>query len=291
MAHPSAWAAEGIGAGVRTALLLFRAGDATPKAVPLGLVARLETVERGQIESAGGRPLVQYRGRLMPLVPLDAGWDVSIAPERQPVLVFGEGGRSLGLVVEEILDVVEERLSVEPAGARPGFLGSAVLAGKVTELVDTAWWLRPDGRGLVRRRRRRGRGAGIPAGRGARLLLVEDSSFFRKLVVPALGAAGFVVTAVANAGEALRLREAGAVFDAIVSDIEMPGMDGIAFARAVREDGAWRDLPMVALSGNAAPADVARGRDAGFTDYVAKYDRDALLESLRQCLAPPLAAA
>ncbi|MBX9699351.1 MAG: chemotaxis protein CheA, partial [Acetobacteraceae bacterium] len=101
-----AWAAEGVGAGTRTALLLFRAGDATPKAVPLGLVARIETVERGQIETAGGRPLVQYRGRLMPLVPLDPAWDVSMAPDRQPVLVFGEDGRSLGIVVEEILDVL-----------------------------------------------------------------------------------------------------------------------------------------------------------------------------------------
>jgi two-component system, chemotaxis family, sensor kinase CheA len=75
-----------------------------------------------------------------------------------------------------------------------------------------------------------------------------------------------------------------------VSDIAMPGMDGLAFARAVRAEGPWRDLPLVALSGNAEPADVARGRDAGFTDYVGKLDRAALLEGLQGCLAPPVAA-
>jgi two-component system chemotaxis sensor kinase CheA len=67
-------------------------------------------------------------------------------------------------------------------------------------------------------------------------------------------------------------------------------MDGLAFARAVRAEGAWRDLPMVALTGRVEPIAIARGREAGFTDYVAKYDRDALLGSLTECLATALAA-
>lgn len=265
----------------REALLLFRAGSATPKAVPLGLVARLETVPRDRIESAGGRPLMQYRGRLMPLVPLDASWDPAAAQPQQPVLVFGDGERTMGLVVDEILDVIEEHLTVDPAGARPGFLGSAVLCGKVTEVVDTAWWLRQAGEDWF------GRAVG---GAGRRVLVVEDSAFFRGLVVPALSAAGYAVTAVPTALEALRLRDAGAAFDAIISDIVMPEMDGLALARAVREGGPWQDLPMIALSSRVEPADVERGRAAGFTDYVAKYDRVALLESLQQCLAPPVTA-
>ncbi|WP_149539992.1 hybrid sensor histidine kinase/response regulator [Siccirubricoccus phaeus] len=264
----------------KTAMLLFRAGDTTPKAVPLGLVARLEDVGRDKIELAAGKPLVQYRGQLMPLVPLSGFWDMGAAPERQPVLVFSNGDRAMGLMVEEILDVVDERLVIDAAGERPGYLGSAVICGKVTEVIDTAWWLRQDGgedwfgaQGAVQK------------GRGQRILMVEDSAFFRTLVVPALGAAGYAVTAVSDAQEALRLREAGAEFEAIISDIQMPGMNGNAFARAVREGGAWQDLPMIALTGRAEPADIARGREAGFTDYVAKFDRAALLESLRQCLA------
>jgi two-component system chemotaxis sensor kinase CheA len=281
-----AWMQAGAGAGSRTALLLFRAGDATPKAVPLGLVARIETVERDRIETAGGRPLVQYRGRLMPLLPLDPSWDLSTAPAQQPVLVFGEDDRGLGIVVDEILDVVDEVLSVGPAGARPGFLGSAVLCGKVTEVIDTGWWLSQAGDDWFGAMGSTSR----PAGQSqARILVVEDNAFFRNLVVPALGAAGYAVTAVPSAQAALTLREAGAMFEAIVSDIAMPEMDGLEFVRAVRAEGQWRDLPMLALSGNAAPEDVRRGRDAGFSDYVAKYDRDALLRSLALCLAPPLA--
>jgi two-component system chemotaxis sensor kinase CheA len=276
-----AWAA---GTDARTALLLFRAGESTPKAVPLGLVARLEDVPREQIEIAGGHPVVQYRGRLMPLVPLTGHWEAGLAPPRQPVLVFADGERSMGLMVDEILDVVEERLSIDPAGARPGALGSAVIGGKVTEVIDTSWWLRQAGEDWF------GAAPAAAAGAGARLLLVEDSAFFRGLVVPALGAAGYKVVAVEDAAAALRLRDAGAEFDAVVSDITMPEMDGFALAAALRRDGAWRGLPLIALTGRAGPADIERGRQAGFTDYVAKFDRAALLESLRQCLATAPAA-
>jgi two-component system chemotaxis sensor kinase CheA len=268
----------------KTSLLLFRAGDETPKAVPLGLVARLEDIPHDTIEMSGATPVVQYRGKLMPLVPMSGHWMRGEPGSRQAVLVFNDGDRAMGLMVEEILDVVEERLVVEAAQDRPGFLGSAVIAGKVTGVIDTAYWLRQSGENWFG-----GAGSAAP-GLSRRLLLVEDSGFFRHLVVPALSAAGYEVTAVANATQALRLRDVGAEFDAIISDIEMPEMDGNDFARAVREAGAWKDLPMIALSARAEPRDVARGRDAGFTDYVGKFDRDALIASLRDCLAPPLNA-
>jgi two-component system chemotaxis sensor kinase CheA len=277
-------ARHGLGGPEKTSLLLFRAGDGTPKAVPLGLVSRLEDVERERIESAGGKPLVQYRGRLMPLVPLDPMWCVEMAKERQPVLVFSDGDRAMGVVVDEILDVVEEHLAIDPAGTRPGFLGSMVINQRVTEVIDTSWWLREAGEDWF---------GGSASKRNAlpqRVLVVEDSAFFRNLVVPALTAAGYAVTAVAHAKEALRLRDAGAKFDIIVSDIEMPEIDGLALARALREGGAWAELPLIALTGRSTPRDVEAGRVAGFTDYVGKFDREALLASLQQCLAMTVAA-
>ncbi len=279
--------AEGPAVGMRsaekTALLLFRAGDATPKAVPLGLVARLDDLPVDRVEYSGGVPVVQYRGQLMPLVGMAHG-GLSAEAEargRQTVLVFSERERSLGLMVDAILDVVEERLEVKPGAERPGFLGSAVIAGKVTDVIDTAWWLRQAGGDWFGPEQ-------APAAR--RLLVVEDSAFFRELIVPTLSAAGYAVTAVAHPAEALALRDQGAMFDAVVSDIEMPGMDGFAFAAALREGGAWAGLPLVALSGRTDAEAMARARAAGFTDYVAKLDRAALTESLGACLAAPVAA-
>ena len=275
-------------AGIRsdssTSLLLFRAGDQTPKAVPLGLVARLEDIPVERIEMSGGTPVVQYRGQLMPMVPIAGHWEAP-ASGRQAVLVFTEGERSMGLMVDEILDVVEEPLLIQPGSDRLGYLGSAVIAERVTDVIDTVYWLSHAGGDWFRGDRKSSASNQKP-----RLLLIDDSPFFRHLVVPALSAVGFDVTAVESPAEALRLRDAGVEFEALISDIEMPEMDGLSFARNVRASGGWMRLPLVALSSRAEPEDVARGREAGFTDYVAKYDRDALLSSLRECLSSPIAA-
>ena len=276
--------AVGIRSDSSTSLLLFRAGDQTPKAVPLGLVARLEDIPVERIEMSGGTPVVQYRGQLMPMVPIAGHWEAP-ASGRQAVLVFTEGQRSMGLMVDEILDVVEEPLLIQPGSDRLGYLGSAVIAERVTDVIDTVYWLSHAGGDWFRGDRKSSASNQKP-----RLLLIDDSNFFRHLVVPALSAAGFDVTAVESPAEALRLRDAGVAFEALISDIEMPEMDGLSFARNVRASGGWMRLPLVALSSRAEPEDVARGREAGFTDYVAKYDRDALLSSLRECLSSPIAA-
>ena len=263
--------------GDLTAMLLFRAAPgAAPSAVPLGLVARIENMGADQVEMSSGRAVVQYRGRLMPLIEADPGRLLTQATA--PVLVFADRGRAMGLVVHEIVDVVEEKFVIELSAGRPGLLGSAVIAGRVTEVIDAGHWLLQVGQDWFRHE-------AAQAGR-RRVLVVEDSTFFRQLLVPMLAAAGYDVTAVESAARALALRDApGDSFDAIISDVEMPDMDGLAFARRVREGGAWRTKPLLALSGRFMQADAERGRAAGFTEYLAKLDRDTLLAALARCIA------
>ena len=264
----------------KTSLLLFKAGDDSPKAVPLALVARLEEIDRKEIEYSNGKPVVQYRGKLMPLVPIDPA--LRIGHEgRQPILVFSDKERSMGLLVDEIVDIVEDVLHVELGSDQPGLIGSAVLAGKATDLVDTGFYLMQaydDWFGS------RSDGALDSVARTLRVLLVDDSPFFRNLLTPLLTIAGYEVSAVDSADRALDLHEAGEDFDIIISDIEMPGMNGFEFAAQVRSDSRWRDVPMVALSSHATPEDLDRGREVGFNDYIAKFDRDALLTSLSATL-------
>ena len=122
-----------------TSLLVFRAGSSQPKAVPLGLVTRLEEIATDKIELSNGRYMVQYREQLMPLVQM-AGVNVQTSGA-QPILVFADDGRSMGLVVDEIIDIVEEKLHIEVAGGQDGILGSAVIKGQATEVIDVGHFL------------------------------------------------------------------------------------------------------------------------------------------------------
>ena len=267
-------------------LLMFRAGNKTPKAVPLALVARLEDVETNRIEYSSGSPVIQYRGQLMPLIPHNSEHDFS-AKESHPILVFADGDRSMGLVVDEIVDIVEDSIKVQLAPERDGLVGSAIIAGQATEVIDVGFFLSQAFADWFSAKPRQVATPGVEK----RILLVDDSPFFRNLMRPLLVAAGYSVTTVDSAGEALEICSAGEPFDAIVSDIEMPGMSGFELAHKLKQDSRWRETPLVALSAHASDQDLDRGRQAGFTDYVAKFDREGLLQTLAETLSENKGAA
>ncbi|MGF1630218.1 MAG: chemotaxis protein CheW [Kiloniellaceae bacterium] len=262
------------------AMLIFRAVDNTPKAVPLALVARLEEIDLTKVEYSNAQYVVQYRGQLMPLVMMDPGRKLE-SEGRQPVLVFADGHRTMGLVVQEIVDIVEGRMHIELSSDREGYVGTAVIDGKATDIIDAGYYLTQAFHDWFVSDRDSAGGEG----NGRRLLVVDDSPFFRNLLQPLLTVAGYDVVCVDSADAALGLCEAGEDFDVIISDIEMPGMNGFEFARKVTSDTRWAKTPIVALSSFSNPSDLARGREAGFKDYVAKTDRDALLSTLHDTLA------
>jgi len=262
----------------RVALLLFRAGTSEIKAVQVSLVTRIEELPVEEFEHANGQDIVQYRGGLMPLVRVNEAVERRVAGT-QPVLVFSESGRTMGLVVDEILDIVEAKLDIELASSVPGMLGTAIVGERATEIVDISHYLPIAFADWFDRVHTEGQGA------AGSLLFVDDSSFFRSLMLPVLEGAGYDVTTCASGSEALdRLRGDGA-FDVIVSDIDMPDLDGFALAEAVRSSPKMQGVPIIALSGVCTPEAIERGREVGFSDYIAKFDRVGLMAALREFTA------
>jgi two-component system chemotaxis sensor kinase CheA len=257
-----------------TSLLVFRAGSAQPKAVPLGLVTRLEEIATDKIELSNGRYMVQYRDQLMPLVQMN-GVNVGTSGA-QPILVFADDGRSMGLVVDEIIDIVEERLNIEVAGSGEGILGSAVIKGQATEVIDIGHFLPMAFADWFSRKEMR------PSVTAQSVLLVDDSAFFRNMLAPVLKAAGYRVRVAPNAQEGLAALRSGQVFDVVLTDIEMPDMNGFEFAETIRADAHLNTMPIIALSSMVSPAAIERGRLAGFHDYVAKFDRPGLIAALKE---------
>jgi two-component system chemotaxis sensor kinase CheA len=257
-----------------TSLLVFRAGTNQPKAVPLALVTRLEEIAADKIELSNGRYMVQYRDQLMPMVQMDG---VKIATSgTQPILVFADDGRSMGLVVDEIIDIVEEKLDIEVAGGEEGILGSAVIKGQATEVIDVGHFLPLAFADWFSRKEMR------PSASAQSVLLVDDSAFFRNMLAPVLKAAGYRVRVATNAQEGLMALRSGQSFDAVLTDIEMPDMNGFEFAETIRADAHLSAMPIIALSSMVSPAAIERGRQAGFHDYVAKFDRPGLIAALKE---------
>ena len=224
-----------------TSLLIFRAGGDDLKAVPLALVARLEEVDMTKVEYSFGRPVVQYRGQLMPLVAVSR--DIEVTREgRQAILVFSDRDRSMGLLVDEIVDIVESRLKVELKAEAEGIIGTAIIEKRAADVIDTGYYLteafgdwfgKPEYAASAERNTS-----------SLSVLLVDDSPFFRNLLTPLLSVSGYEVTTVDSAEKAMAVLETGMRFDAIVSDIEMPGMNGFDFAKAVRADARYANVPL-----------------------------------------------
>lgn len=259
-----------------TTMLLFHAGAGAPKAVPLSLLGRLEEFPVTMIEESDGQHVIQYRGELMPLLLCDNSYKIK-ASGTQPVIVFFDNDHAMGLAVDEIIDIVEESLNVHSGHGTPGILGSAIINSKATDVLDVGYYLE----------RAHGDWFGSEdvtsfgnSAKNRKILLIDDSSFFRNMLEPLLRVAGYDVTVADDPLKALALRDSGKMFDVIISDIEMPHMSGFDLAVELRKAGAWSTTPMIALSSHATKQDIEHGKAVGFSDYVAKFDRDGLLDSL-----------
>jgi two-component system chemotaxis sensor kinase CheA len=218
--------------------------------------------------------MVQYRDQLMPLVQME-GVNLQTSGT-QPILVFADDGRSMGLVVDEIIDIVEERLNIEVAGSHAGILGSAVIKGQATEVIDVGHFLPMAFADWFSRKEMR------PSASAQAVLLVDDSAFFRNMLAPVLKAAGYRVRVAAGAQEGLVALRSGQSFDVVLTDIEMPEMNGFEFAETIRADQHLNQIPIIGLSALVSPAAIERGRIAGFHDYVAKFDRPGLIAALKE---------
>lgn len=261
-------------------LLVFRTQSEGYRAVPLSLVTRLEEIDLASLERSGGRPVMQYRGRLMAVVPAYGTGDVP-RDGIKPVVVFADNDTVVGLVVEEIIDIVEERLDIALATGRSDIIGSAIIRGRATDIIDVAHYLPQS----LSRPRQQKTADGMPT-----ILLVDDSQFFREMLTPVLRASGYRVTTASSVNDALKVLVGPDRIDLIVADVEMPGHNGFDLAAALHHDEGLSHIPVIALASFASPSQIERARELGIGEFVAKFDRQGLMAAVRDLL-PAIGAA
>ncbi|MCL4203942.1 MAG: chemotaxis protein CheW [Pirellulaceae bacterium] len=261
-------------------VLLFRYGPDEQFAVPLAMIRRLVMVDPQRIERVGSREFLLVDGVTTPLLRLDQVLPVSAAAPAHPLFLLLPKNikRPLGLLATSILDADTLPSGITHDAFRAdGVVGSTVLRGRMTLLLDLCR--------LAEQSDPTGTAASTDETRSrqGKILVVDDTEFFRELVRGYLDEAGYEAVSAVDGAQAIRMLESDA-FDLVVSDIEMPGMDGWTLAKAIRQRSNLTGLPLLALTTLDSDADRVRARSCGFNGYEVKLDRQQFLRTVAKLL-------
>jgi two-component system chemotaxis sensor kinase CheA len=271
--------------------LLMRVGK-TCFAIDLESILRVLPMAADDIVSADGRNFLVLQGRQVPVVFLAdllrlGGEPTAREAKENPIaVVLVDGERQVAFLVDQVIG--NHEIVVKPLGERLRqvryITGAAVLPDgdlalilNASELISGSLALAPSQFSADALR------GGLQAPK--RLLVVEDSMTTRMLVVSVLEASGYAVEAAADGVDAWAALEAIEV-DLIVSDVEMPRMDGVDLIERIRKTPRTRDIPVILLTARETEDDRLRGLQAGAAAYLVKsaFDQTALLDTIQRLL-------
>jgi two-component system chemotaxis sensor kinase CheA len=271
----------------RHRFLLFKSGSFERVAVSLSLVARLEEFPQSAIESVGGGEVVQYRNRILPLVSLRSILEPDLPgatspPDPVQVIVFNCGNHSVGMVVDQILDIAEEAITVRQPSNRKGLLGSAVVGKLVTDFLDLT--------AVIDATKKQW---GLETGGSVEnkcVLLADSSTFSMGMVQSILDMAGYAVVEAANLDEAIRGLEQCPV-DIVLAAQDLPSNGSSELLSVMRRHSGWKEIPVLAIAESSNDMSTFNSDAPGFQDCQLKFDRVALLESMARLLSSTAKAA
>lgn len=258
-------------------VLLFRYGPTEQFAMPLAMIRRLEPIRMDRIERLGQQEFVTIDGVSTLIVRLDHYLSVSRCADRAEMLLLlprNVRRRPIGILLSEVIDTETLNVKLNTAAFQAdGLVGTAIVRNQMTLFLDVyrlADLIQPEQKRppIISRSERK------------RIMVVEDTQFFQHLVRSYLEGDGYEVVMTSNGEEALAVLANDQDFDLIVSDIEMPVMDGWAFARAVRRDERLAHIPLVALTTLSSKQDRNKALECGFDQHEVKVDRERFLATI-----------
>lgn len=273
----------------RIRCVLLRAGDET-YAIPSTVISRMVTLPRAEVFTAESREMVVIDGQPMALARLADVLSLPVAAragdgELVMALVLRAADRTVAFEVDDL--VSERELVLKPLGpeiARARFVSGAALlgTGAVIVVLDANDLVRvATGTAITRRWLPDEAQPPAPAERRLRVLVVDDSITTRTLEKNILETAGFDVTVAIDGVEGwLRLNEGD--YDLVISDVEMPNMNGLDLTRQIRSSSHTRDIPIILLTSLARPEQQQAGLQAGADAYLIKsqFDQGELLRMI-----------
>jgi len=262
-------------------VLIFNAGPNEQFAIPLQLIRRVEEISYDKIDKVGKQQYVSLDGKSTKILRLDNMLDISPYEKQDSyyLILPRHTNNYFGILTSKLLDVITVPLILdENTYMKDGILGTSIVNNRLTLFpdiyrlfeiaspVERKTYLLPENSDV-----------------NGSILLVDDVAFFRKLVKGYLQSCNYLVETAENGLEALKILN-NKKFDLIVSDINMPEMDGWTFLRNVRKNKKLKDIPAIALTSLDSEEYREMGRKVGFDSYETKINRDKLIETVTHLL-------
>jgi len=258
-------------------LLLFKCSGPETFGIHLSMVARVEKIHASKIERVGKKEFIQFKGEALRVIRPENYLPVTSGKLKgqHKYVIIPKTKQPLGILIEKIHNTMETNVSFNKTDIKTkGLVGSAILDDRIVlfiniyELFEMA---SPKNLGKDQKSEKTV---------DKTLLLAEDTSFFAKVEKEYLESAGYKVITAVNGREAWNILQEREV-DGVVSDIEMPLMDGYELVKRIRADKRLSSLPVVAVTSKADEWSLSKGIDAGFDFYEIKLDKERLLEKIR----------
>ncbi len=260
-------------------ILIFNVGEDS-LALPLALISRLDKIKAEEIQIIGGKEVILYKNKVIPLIRLENYLPIQGSPpqEEYNILFFTEREKTCAILCSKIVDTLETTLEVEvDLYVQPGILGHRIINNKtilfldiykVIEMYDPEWF-------IVKREEPE---------ENLNILLAEDSPFFQNMIRNYLVQAGFEVEVAGNGEEALKKLKAGYKPALIISDIEMPVMDGFEFIKNVRSIPEYKNIPIMVLTSLTGEDIKKKVFELGANAYEVKLEREKVLRAIEELL-------
>jgi two-component system chemotaxis sensor kinase CheA len=267
----------------KQSLLIFKNSETEHFAVPLNQVERIEKIKRIDIEHLGGKRVMKYRGGSLSLICVD---DLAMVQpladyDNLLVIVFNIAKRTIGLLAIGPIDALEVTADIDDTTLnQPGIMGSLIINNQTTmlvnvfEMVQTLFpqWFEEQEKFVVE---------SVENGAPPTILIAEDSKFFRNQVKGYMTEVGYnVIEAEDGVAAWEQLVDNYEDISLLITDIEMPNMNGFELTQRIRNDNRFRPLPIIALTTLASAEDMEKGKAAGVNEYHIKLDKERLMVSV-----------
>ena len=262
-------------------------------ALPTMQVEKIQTLRKDAVRTVENKETIQFSGRTISFVRLE---DLLELPMRErkdeaagvrQAVVLGKPGSEIAFGVDEILN--EEEILVKPLGRQlcrvRNIAGATVLGtGRVVLILNTADMMKTAVKANIGAKRIAASSAAASSAKRS-ILIVEDSITSRTLIKNILESAGYEVTTAIDGYDGFAALQERA-FDLVVSDIQMPRLNGLDLTEKIRSDERFGSLPVVLVTSMSTPEDRQRGIDVGADAYIVKssFDQSNLLETIKRLL-------